>query len=357
MISWSLRLRYGRGAARIAVSLPRPGLEMVRLHPSREIVASIFPLYLAALLPAGMCLTGMLMSMIELLPREPSAPSPVVLIDYLIDDSVGYQNPEPALAQPTKAHTDPAPIVAEAQPQPRPLPALLDPISEALSAIAIDGLDVMGRARGVVAVARVRDALRAEARPTGPLASEFAPVAGDAPPVELPASARLQSAALALPAVSLRGPALSAALEGVEALRATPFRSGLGTPQRPAVARLPQPATRAISQLAFPAVADRSMDGSVAAGGGIDGVPLETLAACRSREREDALKQQLMLAVTNGSLCSAAGGSYRFLETKNLNAFLMRVARDSERELGNRCDELMRAQMCVEAQRVGRVQP
>jgi hypothetical protein len=329
---------------------------MVPLHPSREIVASLSPLYLAALLPAGLCLTGLLMSMLALLPRAPSAPSPVVLIDYWIDDSVGYKNLEPAVAQPAKAHSDPAPIVAEAQLQPRPLAALPDPMSEVPPEIAIDGLDVMGRARVVVAVARVRGALRAEPRPTGLLASEFAPVASAAPPVELPASVPVPSGALELPAVSLRGPAWSAALEGVEALRATPFRSGLETPRRPVVARLPQAVSRAISKLAFPAGANPSTGGSVASGG-IDGVPLETLAACRSREREDALKQQLMLAVTNGSLCSAAGGNYRFLETKNLNAFLMRVARDSERELGNRCDELMRAQMCVEAQRVGRVQP
>ncbi|MFT5444314.1 MAG: hypothetical protein ACI8W3_003369, partial [Myxococcota bacterium] len=87
------------------------------------------------------------------------------------------------------------------------------------------------------------------------------------------------------------------------------------------------------------------------------GVPLQTLAACDSRAREDSLKQQLMLSADNGTTCVAADGTYSFLEAKNLNAFLMHITRDVHRQLGNRCDELVRAQMCVATRQVGGVQP
>ncbi len=80
---------------------------------------------------------------------------------------------------------------------------------------------------------------------------------------------------------------------------------------------------------------------------------MESLAACRSRAREDALKQQLMAEVLDWPECSNSVGRFSFLEMKNLNAFLLRVVPMAARELGNRCDELIRARKCLEAMHVG----
>ena len=52
MKSWRMRAAYGRGAARVAVPIPRLSLEMAPQRPAVEIAAALSPLYLAVLLPA-----------------------------------------------------------------------------------------------------------------------------------------------------------------------------------------------------------------------------------------------------------------------------------------------------------------
>lgn len=77
------------------------------------------------------------------------------------------------------------------------------------------------------------------------------------------------------------------------------------------------------------------------------GVPLGSLAACDSDRREDALKQRLIAAVTTQRECTSDAGVYRFLETRNLNAFLMTIERSGSRGLADRCAELSHALSCV----------
>jgi hypothetical protein len=84
-----------------------------------------------------------------------------------------------------------------------------------------------------------------------------------------------------------------------------------------------------------------------AAGRGLAGVPLASLAACVSDREEDALKRRLVAAVTTQSECVSRAGTYRFVETKNLNAFLMTIDRASGRREGDRCVELEYALECV----------
>jgi hypothetical protein len=77
------------------------------------------------------------------------------------------------------------------------------------------------------------------------------------------------------------------------------------------------------------------------------GVPLGSLAACRTDRLEDDLKQKVLAAVRNREECASAAGRYRFVETKNLNAFLMWIERAPGRAEGDRCAELSYALSCL----------
>jgi len=77
------------------------------------------------------------------------------------------------------------------------------------------------------------------------------------------------------------------------------------------------------------------------------GVPLGSLAACRTDRLEDDLKQQVLGAVGNREECASSAGHYFFVETKNLNAFLMWIERAPGRAEGDRCAELSFALSCL----------
>ncbi len=79
----------------------------------------------------------------------------------------------------------------------------------------------------------------------------------------------------------------------------------------------------------------------------LQGVPLASLAACLSDREEDALKRRLVAAVMRQRECVSGAGTYRFVETKNLNAFLMTIERAAGRPVADRCVELSYALECV----------
>ncbi len=81
---------------------------------------------------------------------------------------------------------------------------------------------------------------------------------------------------------------------------------------------------------------------------GVAGVPLGEFAACLSDREEDRLKQAVLAAVTTQSECVSSTGTYRFVETKNLNAFLMWIDRAPARPLSDRCVELGYALECLQ---------
>jgi len=78
---------------------------------------------------------------------------------------------------------------------------------------------------------------------------------------------------------------------------------------------------------------------------------LGSLAACVSEREEDALKQKLVAAVTTQKECVSRAGTYRFVETKNLNSFLIWIDRAPSRKEADRCVELQLALECLTAQR------
>ena len=80
---------------------------------------------------------------------------------------------------------------------------------------------------------------------------------------------------------------------------------------------------------------------------GVAGVPLGDLAACVSDREEDRLKQAVVAAVTTQKECVSRKGTYRFVETKNLNAFLMWIDRAPGRPVSDRCVELGYALECL----------
>jgi hypothetical protein len=83
----------------------------------------------------------------------------------------------------------------------------------------------------------------------------------------------------------------------------------------------------------------------------LSGVPLGSLASCLSDRTEDELKQRLLATVTTQEQCISRAGHYRFVETKNLNSFLMWVDRAPGRAEADRCDELRLALECLASKR------
>jgi hypothetical protein len=106
---------------------------------------------------------------------------------------------------------------------------------------------------------------------------------------------------------------------------------GTGAPTRERVAEAPLP----------------SAPGRAEPNQKLRGVPLSSMAACRSDQREDALKLQVIAAVRNRKECSSDAGTYRFVETKNLNAFLLWIERAPGRPAVDRCGELGFALTCL----------
>ena len=140
-----------------------------------------------------------------------------------------------------------------------------------------------------------------------------------------PAAARASARSVARPPASLALPALSAGAP-VRDPGAEP------TPSRVA-ARDPAPAN----------AASRSRSNEPK----LRGVALGSLASCVSDREEDALKQQLVALVGEPAECVSAAGRYRFVETRNLNAFLLWVERAPARPEADRCVELTHALDCV----------
>jgi hypothetical protein len=179
-----------------------------------------------------------------------------------------------------------------------------------------------------------------DARPTrssGPRATAPRPTRGPAP--------KLSSAPVPMPTSSPT---------------ATPKRGARLAPANP-TRRAPRPTAQIaratkMSEPTMPTPASRSgraspqaPRGSKADLNGVAGVPLGDLAACLSDREEDRLKQAVVAAVTTQEECISSKGTYRFIETKNLNAFLMWIDRAPARPISDRCVELGYALECLQS--------
>ena len=107
-------------------------------------------------------------------------------------------------------------------------------------------------------------------------------------------------------------------------------------------------ASRATRRVASSRKSERGTKGEIGSDPRLLGVPLGNLSACVSDREEDRLKQAVVAAVTKQKQCASRAGTYRFVETKNLNSFLMWIDRSSDRSVGDRCDELRYALECLQ---------
>ena len=113
------------------------------------------------------------------------------------------------------------------------------------------------------------------------------------------------------------------------------------------------PATR--RPLVSAARSDLSALSSGSNGTGVDGweeVPLDALPDCSPPGRQDLLKKRILLAAPFQRECSHRDGSYRFVETRNLGAFLMWSRPNPDGRAGqprdrDACDVLERALSCI----------
>jgi len=163
---------------------------------------------------------------------------------------------------------------------------------------------------------------------------------------------RVRAAAPALASVSpptAAPPALPAAIRAARDSPRTSQRAG----RRPAaeLARASQRPTVEPRKLASRAdraapTASRSPSGERP---GVAGVPLGELAACITDREEDRLKQAVVAAVKTQKECVSRKGTYRFVETKNLNAFLMWIEKPQSRAVEDRCAELHYALECLQS--------
>jgi hypothetical protein len=141
----------------------------------------------------------------------------------------------------------------------------------------------------------------------------------------------------------------------------TAVRADIGFARTPAptlapVSAPPSRATRSEAPAdASPRIANRSQPasraGDAATNAAPEDVPLGRLAPCASRSEEDSLKQRVIASANAQGTCASDAGAYRFVESRNLNAFLMLIRRNPHREVANRCEELRFALECLAQQR------
>lgn len=191
--------------------------------------------------------------------------------------------------------------------------------------------------------------LRAEAPAAAPALASLEPSPAPRPRAQRPELAFVAPARLAgeqAPAETRRALPLPPPLpRSRPPIQATP-------PRLPAPALAPSEPARsapppAPSGLPRPAAPSRSSAPKVR----LAGVALGSLSACLSEDREQALRQRLLSAIGSRTECSSEAGRWRFLQTRNLNSFLVWVERAAERRAGDRCEELGYAIACVEGGR------
>ncbi|MBK7949435.1 MAG: hypothetical protein IPK00_12020 [Deltaproteobacteria bacterium] len=179
------------------------------------------------------------------------------------------------------------------------------------------------------------------------VAAARAPSAARARAIPGVAPASIGSADLDLPparSAPTRGAAVARPTGAASPARSVPRFEPAGAPAPPPSSSVPQVVARA-DRAARPA---SQGGGSGGTRPGLSGVPLGELSACVTDREEDRLKQAVVAAVKAQSECVSSKGTYRFVETKNLNAFLMWIDRAPSRRVEDRCAELRYALECLQ---------
>lgn len=328
-----------------------------------------------------------------LAPEPPQAvpPPPVPLVAASEPEAIEPQGIEPQRIEPQRiepnlvasVHDLPetktlgARVVTEPPPVSRPTP----PPPAARPAIAIDPIAAPVLKAESERMAAPRPAFRAsrhtESRKSPPPTLRIDPVASVADSAASEPAQRVERSVRTPPATAKHSlprprvasisplPALPAKQAWTEAPSA-PTRSGVRTRVksikrvRPAGLRPSGPtpirALQAVSESPPPTFSARASRDEVAGAAGaasieratrLAAIPLSSLDACVTDREEDKLKMAVVSAAGGRSACTSAAGRYRFVETKNLAAFLMFIERVPSRKHADRCGELRLALACL----------
>ncbi len=349
--------RFGRGAARLPLGTPIEAepLSRAALTPTGgERFWSLAPglgcLALAALV-------GTLAS------RVTEAPLPVEAPTVIVADAWDVP-PDPVVVPPRVARKAPTPPPTKIPtPDREPAPALPETRPEA--PVPFDPrVLTANRAPSIPeTVAPAAPALAAPSRPGGlptsraladlALAVPRIPRAGGVPGDATEAPRNVPDLARPTAPTHARTADAAPGWDAMQERRA--FLAGLEEGDDGATGSLP--AERALPAVATPtsaaarAVRDAALDQLHAEGW--EAVPLEDLPDCQPAGRQDALKRRILLAAAGRPTCTHAEGAYRFLETRNLNAFLMGARTHdtpTRTTSGPRdaCEVLERALRCLE---------
>jgi len=327
----------------------------------------------------------------ELLP-PPAEPEPVLPEPQPVEVA---QEPPPE-PEPLTPEPPPEPVkVVKKAPPPPPLPAMPAPVEPPKEFVptpapvrvarepvkkppAVVSIDPLSPAPAIPSTdpAPLPPPKRTAARPPAatqralPALADFAPIGEPAPrgaPAALPSRAVRTnvvarnsgpSRPLAFAAAAPAAPPAAFDPEGTRPALAT--RSAAPRPHTPSASPSSRPQSLGFAAAATPAATETS---SAAVGRteraapqrttgsaqneNLAAVPLGSLAACASDREEDQGKMALLTAVRGRTECSSAAGRYRFVETKNLNAFLMWIERAPGRPAVDRCVELRLALECL----------
>ncbi len=368
--------RYGYGAARLPIGMPPESIRLSECAQRRSDHERLF-----ALVPGLLCVgLAFLLSLAASLDLENES-APMAAVEPTTIDIESWEPdprladmPPPADTQPRIVERKPEPTVAEVD----PMPAESEPIESPPKEFDL-GLLAMAPTRAVPTLVDegtstiVPREIRRERRP-----NTIAPSARL--PLETLEQIRPAAASLAATAAGLdQRTASSSAQQDQRPTSASDsgaprdvrgwthettrddFLAALGEGDSSAAGAGSRPSKDAARPHVAAAAAiamGRDVRDRVRQQARRDGwyeVPLDELPACSPPERQDQLKKRILLATTaqRARECSHPDGQYRFLETRNLNAFLMWSRTNPESAFAQRpardvCDVLERALVCLE---------
>jgi hypothetical protein len=272
---------------------------------------------------------------VEVVEPEPPPPPPPVKVEVPKPPPPPPPKPKPKLEMPKvePKPPEPPPVVKPKPPAPKPPPPVVKPMpapAPALPQIEPLSVHTPDRVERPVLPARAASNVRVPT-PQIDRANVRADLAMPPPaPDHRPTSPRAERSA--------PPPPPPAAIDRVAVPRPDVVAPAAPVPRAAPPGPAPRTARPEPVALASAAAEPRNS---------LHGVPLSALLPCVSDARETELKQRAVAAARNRALCESPAGRFHFVETKNVNAFLMSIEQAPGRRSGDRCEELKLALDCL----------
>lgn len=381
MTNERIRQHYGFGAARLCLSPPLGGAPRAASTSLREELSELGHLRLSLRALPGLAVLVLSVLVIATLMRRPVlddaawlelvrvVPEPEPLVPEVVLEEPA--RPQPPLEQRAEPVPEPAPAPTElpvAAPGPRPSEPAVAPRRLAPPKLAVEPVPFAE----TMTESQLSEAppLRTERqRPTPPRGLS---VPRSVKPLEMPTKLAVRGPSRPLPQGTRVPRRPEARPTGIDAVQRIEPLAEAGDPhssRRPMRERPSPRATRptksngvvpaslapAAQVLASPktslrvglAAAPSTHEPRLRPGAGVAGVPLGSLAACLTDREENDLKLAVLSVVSGRGECTSSTGRYRFVETRNLAAFLMWIERPPSRAPADRCGELRLALECL----------